>query len=127
MDVRPIRTEDDYRAALAEIDALWGAPQGTAEGDKLDVLVALVESYEAQHWPIELDESFDPIEVLQHAIDECGHTKAELAVLLGSHSVASEILSRKRALTVDMIHKISEDWGIPPTLLVKPYKLERAA
>jgi len=127
MDIRPIRTDEEHRAALAEIDACWGAAEGTEEGDKLEVLVALVELYEAKRWPLETDESFDPIEVLNYAIAELGHTQGELALLLGSRSRASEILSRRRALTVDMIHKISEAWKIPAELLVRPYKIERAA
>ena len=91
------------------------------------MLIALVESYEARRWPIERDVSFDPIDALQYAIDELGHSQTELAELLGSRSRASEILSRRRALTVDMIHKISETWKIPADLLVRPYKIEHAA
>ena len=83
MEIRPIRTDEDHRAALAEIEALWGAPEGTEEGDKLDVLVTLVEMYEAKRWPIEINESFDPIEVLNFAVEALGHTQAELAELLG--------------------------------------------
>jgi len=127
MDIRPIRTDEDHRAALAEIEACWGAAEGTEEGDKLDVLVALVEIYEAKRWPIDVDANFDPIDVLHYAIAELGHTQAELAELLDSRSRASEILARRRALTVDMIHKISEAWKIPADLLVRPYKTERAA
>jgi HTH-type transcriptional regulator / antitoxin HigA len=127
MDIQPIRTDEDHRAALAEIEACWGAPEGTEEGDKLDVLIALVELYEAKRWPIDIEDSFDPIDVLQYAIEEFGHTQSEMAELLGSRSRASEILSRRRALTVDMIHKIGEAWKIPADLLVRPYKVERAA
>jgi HTH-type transcriptional regulator/antitoxin HigA len=127
MEIRPIRTDKDHRAALAEIENCWGAPDGTEQGDKLDVLLALVEAYEAKRWPIDIDASFDPIDVLNYAIDELGHTQSELAELLGSRSRASEILSRRRALTVDMIHKISEQWKIPADLLVRPYRTERAA
>jgi HTH-type transcriptional regulator / antitoxin HigA len=127
MDIRPIRTDRDHRAALEEIDACWGALEGSEEGDKLDVLVVLVESYESRRWPIESDKSFDPIDVLHYAIDELGHAQAELADLLGSRSRASEILSRRRALTVEMIHKISEAWKIPADLLVRPYRIDTAA
>ena len=127
MEIRPIRTDEDHQAALAEIDTFWGAAEGTDEGDRLDVLLALVEIYEAKRWPIDIGESFDPIDVLNYAIEELGHTQAELAELLGSRSRASEILSRRRALTVDKIHKISETWKIPADLLVRPYKLKRAA
>lgn len=127
MDIRPIRTDEDHRAALAEIEACWGAPEGTEEGDRLDVLLALVELYEAKRWPIEIEARFDPIDVLHYAMKELGHTQSELAELLGSRSRASELLSRRRALTVDMIHRIGEAWKIPADLLVRPYKVERAA
>ena len=127
MDIRPIRNDEDHRAALAAIEACWGAPDGTEEGDKLDVLLALVDLYETKRWPIDTGANFDPIDVLRYAIDELGHTQAELAELLGSRSRASEVLSRRRALTVEMIHKIGEAWKIPADLLVRPYRTERAA
>jgi len=127
MEIRPIHTDDDHRAALAEIEACWGAPEGSEEGDKLDVLLALVDVYETKRWPIDIDEEFDPIDVLRYAIDEFGHTQTELAELLGSRSRVSEVLARRRALTVEMIHKIGEAWKIPASLLVRPYRIERAA
>jgi HTH-type transcriptional regulator / antitoxin HigA len=127
MRIRPIRNDKDHRATLAEIEACWGAPEGSERADKLEVLIALVESYEAKRWPIDDSVRFDPIDAIQNAIDEFGHSQAELAELLGSRSRASEILSRRRALTVDMIHKISEAWKIPADLLVRPYKIEHAA
>ena len=107
--------------------ACWGAKEGSDEGDKLDVLLALVDVYEERRWPIKVDETFDPIDVLQYAIEELGHTQLELSELLGSRSRASEVLSRRRALTVEMIHKIGETWKIPADLLVRPYKIKRAA
>lgn len=127
MDIRPIRTDEDHSAALKEIEAYWGAAEDTEESDKLELLVQLVELYEAKRWPVETGEGFDPIEVLRYAIEELGHTQAELGELLGSRSRASEILSRRRPLTVEMIHKISDAWKIPADLLVRPYKLDRAA
>jgi HTH-type transcriptional regulator/antitoxin HigA len=127
MKIRPIRTEREHRAALKEINACWGAKEGSEEGDKLDVLLALVDVYEERRWPIKVDETFDPIDVLQYAIEELGHTQSELSELLGSRSRASEVLSRRRALTVEMIHKIGETWKIPADLLVRPYKIKRAA
>lgn len=127
MNVRPIRSDKAHHAALREIEALWGAAEGSADGDKLDVLLALVEIYEAKRWPIEAGDDFDPVDALGYAIEELGHSQAELAELLGSRSRASEILSRRRALTVEMIHKISDAWKIPADLLVRPYKLESAA
>ena len=127
MEIRPIRTDKDHRAALKEIEACWGAPEGSKAGDKLDVLVTLVEAYEERRWPVGPPKRFDPVNVLHYAIDELGHTQAELAELLGSRSRASEVLARKRALNVEMIHKISEAWKIPAELLVRPYRLKKAA
>jgi HTH-type transcriptional regulator/antitoxin HigA len=127
MDIRPIRTDDDHAAALREIDRLWGAPLGTEDGDKLDILITLVARYEETRWPIKAPTKWTPIDVLRYAIDEMGHTQAELADILGSRSRASEVLSRRRALTVDMIHAINKAWKIPAELLVKPYKLSEMA
>jgi HTH-type transcriptional regulator/antitoxin HigA len=121
MDIRPIRNDDDHVAALREIERLWGAAAGTEDGDKLDILATLVEKYEESHWPI-VDTS-DPVDLLNYAINELGHSQAELAELLGSRSRASEILSRRRPLTVDMIHKISQAWKIPADLLVRPSRV----
>ena len=82
MEIQPIRTNKDHRATLAEIEGSWGAREGTEAGDRLDVLLALVEIYEAKRWPVAIDESFDPIDVLNYAIDKLGHTQAELTELL---------------------------------------------
>ena len=126
MDIRPIRNDADHQAALREIDALWDAPEGSEESDKLDILAALVEKYEEERWPPqEID--WDPVDVLHYAINEMGHTQAELSKLLDSAPRASEILKRKRPLTVDMIRSISEAWKIPAALLIKPYKAFVAA
>jgi HTH-type transcriptional regulator/antitoxin HigA len=81
----------------------------------------------ARRWPIKVCERFDPVNVVQFAVTELGHSQAELAELLGSRSRAFEILAQRRALTVEMIHKISEAWKIPADLVVRPYKIERAA
>lgn len=121
MDIRPIRTDADHHAALTEIERLWGASPGTDDGDKLEVLVMLVEKYEEAHWPIEEPE-WDPVDVLRYAIDEMGHTQTELASLLGSRSRASEVLNRQRTLTVEMIRTISDAWKIPAELLIRPYR-----
>lgn len=118
MEIRPIRNDEDHVAALQEIEKLWGAGVGTEDGDKLDILATLVEKYEESRWPSV--DTADPIDLLNYAIEELGHSQAELAELLGSRSRASELLNRKRPLTVEMIHKISEAWKIPADLLVKP-------
>ena len=126
MDIRPIRNDEDHRAALAEIDRLWGASAGTDDGDKLDILAVLVDKYEENRWPID-EPVWDPVDVLRYAIEELGHTQAELADLLGSRSRASEILTRRRALTVAMIRTISEKWKIPAKLLIKSMRSKNRA
>ncbi len=125
MEIRPIRSQADYDATVAEIERLWDADPGTDDGDKLDILATLVEKYENERWPIDTSR-LDPVDMLIYLIEEGGHTQAELAELLGSRSRASEILSRRRALTVEMIHKLSSEWKIPPELLIKPYRLKAA-
>lgn len=121
MEIHPIRNNEDHAAALREIEQLWGAAIGTEDGDKLDILATLVEKYEEGRWP-NVDVS-DPIDLLNYAIEELGHSQAELAELLGSRSRASELLNRRRALTVEMIHRISEAWKIPADLLVRPSRV----
>jgi len=121
MEIRPIRNDDDLAAALREIERLWGAAAGTDDGDKLDILATLVEKYEERRWPNR--DNSDPIDLLHYAIDELGHSQTELAELLGSRSRASELLSRRRPLTVEMIHKISQAWKIPADLLVRPSRV----
>src|ERR1700733_9806744 len=127
MDIRPIRSDRDHRAALSEIEACWGAAPRSEKGARLDVLLALVESYEANRWPVNADENLDPVDILTYVIEELGHTQAELGELLGSRSRASEVLSRRRALTVEMIPKIPAACKIPADLLVRPYRVEKAA
>jgi len=127
MEIRPIRSDKDHRLALAEIEKLWDADEGTPEGDKLDILVTLVENYEERRWPSKSRRRFDPVDVLHFAIDELGHTQTELGKLLGSRSRASEILARRRPLTLEMIQKINSRWKISADLLVQPYRLSSKA
>src|SRR5271168_4712711 len=127
MEIRPIRTDKDHRAALAEIERLWGASSGTPQGDRLDILVTLVETYEERRWPLKSRRRFDPVDVLHYAIEELGHSQAELADILGSRSRASEVLARRRPLTLEMIQKITASWRIPADLLVQPYRVAVAA
>lgn len=123
MDIRPIKTDADHAAALEEIDRLWGAEEGTPEGDKLDVLVTLVEAYEAKRWPIE---ACDPIDYLKGMMEMQGRTQSDLAELLGSRARASEVLARKRYLTKGMIERIAALWHISAAPLLKPYKLAKS-
>ena len=123
VQIRPIRTDKDHRNALAEIEKLWGAPIGTPEGDKLDILATLVETYEERRWPLKSRRRFNPVDVLHYAIGELGHSQAELADILGSRSRASEVLARRRRLTLEMIQRINASWKIPVDLLVRPYRV----
>ncbi len=123
MEIRPIRTDEEHRAALEEIEALWGAEEGSREGDRLDVLATLVEAYEDKRWP--LDE-LDPVEAIEAAMAQEGYDRAALAALIGQ-SRATEVLQRRRALTLPMIRKIAAAWHVPERVLVKDYKLRRDA
>ena len=122
MDIRPLRNDDDLHSALAEIERLWNAPQGSKEAERLELLTILVERYEDEKWAVA---DADPIDILAYAFTDMGHSQAELATLLGSRSRASEIMARKRPLTLDMIRKISAAWHIPIALLAQPYELAR--
>jgi HTH-type transcriptional regulator/antitoxin HigA len=123
MDIRPIKTEDDYLGAVKEIERLWDAPEGSEEADKLDVLCTLVDAYEALHYPIK---DVNPIELIEYALGDMGRTREELIEIVGSRSHASEILNKKRPLTLAMIRRISTAWNLPIELLVAPYELAPA-
>jgi HTH-type transcriptional regulator/antitoxin HigA len=124
MDIRPIRSDDDHRAALQEIERLWEFPDNSPENDKLDVLATLVEAYEATRWPIG---SISPRDILEYAISDMGRSQKELAALLGSRSQASDLLSGRRKVSLEMAQKISAAWQIPIQLLVAPYDVSSAA
>ena len=122
MDIRPLRTEADYDAALREIENLWGAPYGSPQGDRLEVLVTLVEAYEEKHYPIEPP---DPIEAILHQMESQGLSRRDLEPLLGSRGRVSEILNRKRPLSIEMIRNLHAGLGISADVLVQPYELRR--
>jgi HTH-type transcriptional regulator/antitoxin HigA len=120
----PIRTEADHEAALAEVEALWGAGAGTEAGDRLDVLMTLVAAYEAEHHAIDLP---DPIEAIRVRMEEKGMSREDLAALLGIGSGrVSEILNRRRRLTLPMIRALAPALGLSERCLVQPYELRRA-
>jgi HTH-type transcriptional regulator/antitoxin HigA len=125
MDVRPIRNEADYRWALAEIEQYFDQEplRGTPEADRFEVLADLIEAYEARHWPIE---HADPVELIQYRMELGGFQAKDLAEVLGSKSRASEILNRKRPITLDMARKLHDAWGIPAEVLIRPYRLDAA-
>lgn len=120
MQIKPIRTDDDHQDALRAIEALWGAAEGSPDGDRLDVLATLVEAYEDDRWPLE---ELDPVEAIEAAMAHEGRSRADLAQLIGK-SRATEVLKRQRALTLPMIRRIAAAWHVPERLLVKEYALE---
>lgn len=124
MEIRPIKTEADYQAALEEIERLLDAAPDTPEGDRLEVLVTLVEAYEEKHYTIPLP---DPIEAIQYYMESRGLTKRDLESYIGSRGRVSEILNRKRPLSIEMIRRLHAGLGIPAEVLIQPYEYRRAA
>ena len=120
MRIKPIRSEADYDAALTAVDRLMGAEPGTPEGDELEILVTLVEAYEAARWPIEAP---DPISAIEHVMEARGLRQKDLAAVIGSQPRASEVLSRRRPLTLPMIRALTAEWNLPAELLVREYDL----
>ena len=115
MDIKPIRTEADYRAALNEIESLMGAELDSPEGERLDVLATLVEAYESKQYPMELP---DPVAAIKFEMERRGLTVKE--PMIGKSNRVYEILNHKRSLTLKMIWKLHEGLGIPAESLIKP-------
>lgn len=124
MDLRPIRTQEAYEAALAEVEALFSATPGTPEGDRLDILTTLIEVYEAETAPIDLP---DPIDMLQYVMESRGLTRRDLEPYLGSRARVSEVLNRRRPLSLEMIRKLHQGLGIPAEVLIQPYAVQQHA
>jgi HTH-type transcriptional regulator / antitoxin HigA len=116
MHIRPIRNERDHTRSLREIEKLWGARAGTKEADQLDVLVTLVDAYEAKHHPIDPP---DPIDAIKFRLEQMGLDRTDLAKIIGSRSRVSEILARRRPLTIKMIARIRESLGISADVLIR--------
>jgi len=120
MEIRPIKTESDYRAALAEIERFFDASPGTPDGDRLEVLVTLVEVYEDQHYHIPAP---DPIEALNYFMESRNLSRKDLEPYIGSRSRVSEVLNRKRPLTLNMIRKLNSELGIAADALIAAYPI----
>ncbi len=121
--VRPIHDEDDYEAALAEVDALMDATPGTPEGDRLDVLVTLIEAYEARCWAIEAP---DPIDAIRVRMEQKNLRQRDLEPMIGSRGRVSEVLARKRALTLPMIRRLAKGLDLRADVLIQEVPLARA-
>ena len=115
MEIRPIKTELDYSQAIKRIEALWGAKKDSIEGDELDLLCTLVESYEIMHYPIAPP---DPVDAILFRMEQMGMTKTDMAKYLGSQSRVSEVLSRKRKLTLKMVKSLYKGLKIPAEILL---------
>jgi HTH-type transcriptional regulator / antitoxin HigA len=123
-EIKPIRTEADYEAALSEVERLWGAKSGTPKGDRLDVLATLVEVYEERRYPIDPP---DPIEAIKFRMEQQGLTRKNLEAMIGTRTRIAEVLSRKRALSIAMIRRLHETLGIPAEVLIRPTRKDEAA
>ncbi|MBW2251693.1 MAG: helix-turn-helix domain-containing protein [Deltaproteobacteria bacterium] len=121
MDIKPIKTESDYNAALVEIERLMEADLNTPEGDKLDVLTTLVEAYEEKYYPISQP---DPVEAIIHQMESQGLTRRDLEAYIGNRARVSEILNRKRSMSLQMIRKLQKGLGISAEILIKSYPLD---
>jgi HTH-type transcriptional regulator/antitoxin HigA len=121
-EIKPIRNDEDHAGALAAIESLWQAAPGTPEHDRLEVLAMLVDDYESRRWPIE---PADPVELIRYVMEQRGLTRKDLEAALGSRARVSEILNRRRPLTMKMAWRLHRAFGIPADALIKPYTLAR--
>jgi HTH-type transcriptional regulator/antitoxin HigA len=124
MEIHPVKTDADYRRALGEVERLWDADPGTPDGDYVDVLSTLIEAYEARHHPIPAP---DPIAAIEFMIEQRGLTRRDLEPAIGSRGRVSEVLNRKRPLTLPMVRSLSVLLQIPTDVLVQPYETKSAA
>jgi HTH-type transcriptional regulator/antitoxin HigA len=115
MDIKPIKTKQNCDESIRRIEELWGAKKDTPAGDELDLLVTIVESYEMKHYPIAPP---DPIDAIKFRMEQMGMTKADMVKYLGSQSRVSEILNRKRGLTLKMVKSLYEGLKIPAEILL---------
>jgi HTH-type transcriptional regulator / antitoxin HigA len=123
-EIKPIRTEKDYEAALVTVERLWGAELGTPTGDRLDVLATLIDAYEAEHFPIDPP---DPIEAIRFRMEQQGLSRKDLEPLIGTRTRVAEVLNRKRNLSIAMIRRLNERLGIPAEVLIRPTRRSKAA
>jgi len=124
MEIKPIKSKADYRAALKEIETLMTAERDTPKGERLDVLVTLVEAYENKHYPLDLP---DPVEAIKFCMEQRGMTPKDLVSFIGRINRVYEVLSRKRPLTLAMIQRLHRELGIPAESLIKQPERRKAA
>ena len=122
MEIRPIHSKKDYKAALREIEALWDAPAKSPMADRLDVLSLLVEQYEKSQHPIS---DVDPIEFIEHVMQSRGLTRKDLEPVIGPRGRVADVLNRVRPLTLEMIRRLVTQLDLPADVLVKPYPMRQ--
>jgi HTH-type transcriptional regulator/antitoxin HigA len=118
MKLKPIKTKKDYQQAMQRLEVIFDAKKNTAEGDELAILGILIEQYENEHFPIDMP---DPVEAIKFRMEQMGYNQTELAKIVGLKSRASEILNRKRKLSLDMIRQLHEKLNIPTDVLIQEY------
>lgn len=118
MTIKPIKTKKDYQAAMNRLETIFDAQPGTPDGDELEVLGILIDKYEQEHYPIDYP---DPIEAIKFRMEQMGYSQSDLARMVGLKSRASEILNKKRKLTLEMIRQLHQALGIPTNVLIQNY------
>ena len=122
-EVKPIRSEADYEAAMEQLAKLWGAAGGTPDGDRLDVLATLIDAYEANHHAMDPP---DPVEAIKFRMEQQGMTRRDLEDIIGTRTRIAEVFNRKRGLSIDMIRRLHDRLGIPAEILIRPSRKNAA-
>lgn len=122
MQLKPVKTKADHESALREIEKLWGAKEGTADGDRLEILTTLVEVYEEAHFPMDMP---DPIEAIKFRLEQQGEDKKALIGIIGNRTRVYEVLRRDRALSLTMIRQLNQKLKIPAEILIRPVRVRK--
>ena len=123
-ELKPIRTKAGYEKALSEVEKLWGAKGGTRDGDRLDILATLIDTYEAEHYPMDPP---DPIEAIKFRMEQQGLSRKDLEPFIGTRTRVAEVLNRKRSLSISMIRRLHKHLGISANVLIHPTQKGKAA
>jgi HTH-type transcriptional regulator/antitoxin HigA len=122
MNIKPIKSEQDYEQALRRVESLWNSPEGSAESDELDVLATLIEAYERERYPIDLP---DPVEAIKFRLEQQGKDSRALIGVIGQRTRVYEVLQGKRSLSLNMIRELHDKFGIPANVLIQPARKSR--
>lgn len=123
-ELKPIRNEADYEAALSEVERLWGAESGSPDGDRLDVLATLIDVYEAKHYPIDPP---DAVEAIRFRMEQQGLTRKDLEPMIGPRNWVADVLNCKRGLSIEMIRQLHDRLGISAEVLIRPSRFDKVA